>query len=889
MIEISHAQARRLVSAQIDDLKLPEEQWAALYAHLENCPECMAYRDSLRQRERELRRELRDRWLTVDGPIPATGEIIMAARGANLAWRSAWRKAGMVVLGLVLLLMAWMGWQSQSGGQQQTAVIVVVTATPIPTPTATPIPTYRGQIVYEAPGVGGAQDIYLLNSGVEPVNLTEDPANDNFPTWSPDGEWLAFLSHRAGREESDLTGKREIWVMHVSGTRLTQITDYPGVEWQGPLSWSPDGKMLALIGNRMLLERASGAQSTVLTIDPETGALLGETHVYLIPLDGSSGPVSLGETKGADLVTFAPGEERKVAFAGQEKWSGAPVVYYFNERRFLSIDTSSFDSYQRRVRALAWSLTGERLLYQADGPLENGVPVKNAASMLRAVDFRVGNSGNVTASSQFLSQNIPIGVVSAPGWTGIQGEYSFLMQSSDGCSNLILNSVGRQLRVFGEPINEMCVDGAPPITNWRTTNKSVVVKASRPGESVPGLYVLGFPGSEFTRERLIDLDPAAGSVQLRPQAPRVLTIDPAPARTPPQPPPADPPGEGYAEILFTTKSGDRTFIEAMRPDGTGRRLINQSVGYNGCPVWSPDRKQIAFYSDRDNEGAGAIKGYVMDASGWNVRQALTTSMRALYCPSWSPDGKWLLVPSQSSEVVVAPVDPNPKPEATGMLNFVPDFSFPTAFWMQDGRLMILDGSDGILGITALAGKIEERRSFYRVGNAREVFDTELFTFDGNMSEFAHDFSASGDSMVFSMRHWASASEGGDVLSPLSLSRLDGEPPLVLANLSSGSELMPAPHAIQWLPDGNVALVYKGYVDSQFKTAVYIFDMQSGEQRWLARLPDALIDAHWSADGRYVLLNTEAGLWALDIPAAQRGEAGPVWIADIGGDSFSWEE
>ncbi|HKE60720.1 MAG TPA: hypothetical protein VKB46_28630 [Pyrinomonadaceae bacterium] len=65
--------------------------------------------------------------------------------------------------------------------------------------------------------------------------LTDDAAQDIVPRWSPDGQWIAFLSDRGG--------KYEIWKMRPDGTGITQMTDEPGREVIAPV-WSPDSRQL---------------------------------------------------------------------------------------------------------------------------------------------------------------------------------------------------------------------------------------------------------------------------------------------------------------------------------------------------------------------------------------------------------------------------------------------------------------------------------------------------------------------------------------------------------------------------------------------------------------------------------------------------------------------
>jgi Tol biopolymer transport system component/imidazolonepropionase-like amidohydrolase len=86
-------------------------------------------------------------------------------------------------------------------------------------------------------------DLWLLPAGQQPVQLTNDPAVDIDPAWSPDSTRIAFASDRGG--------KMDLWVRDLRNDSLAQLTQERGAV-SGP-AWSPDGNHIAfLIDHRAL-------------------------------------------------------------------------------------------------------------------------------------------------------------------------------------------------------------------------------------------------------------------------------------------------------------------------------------------------------------------------------------------------------------------------------------------------------------------------------------------------------------------------------------------------------------------------------------------------------------------------------------------------------------
>ena len=87
----------------------------------------------------------------------------------------------------------------------------------------------EGKIAFDTDRDGN-YEIYVMDAdGSNQTNLTNNPAQDGYPSWSPDGSVIAFISDR--------DGNYEIHVMDADGSNLTNLTNNPASD--GSPSWLP--------------------------------------------------------------------------------------------------------------------------------------------------------------------------------------------------------------------------------------------------------------------------------------------------------------------------------------------------------------------------------------------------------------------------------------------------------------------------------------------------------------------------------------------------------------------------------------------------------------------------------------------------------------------------
>ncbi|MBN1889547.1 MAG: PD40 domain-containing protein [Thermoflexales bacterium] len=107
---------------------------------------------------------------------------------------------------------------------------------------ATPAPALDSlpQIVFSSTR-GGNADIYIVNAdGGGLTQLTADPAPDEYPAVSPDGQRIAFQSSRDGNDD--------IYLMNRDGSGQVRLTFNPAQD-RLP-SWSPDGQQIVFLSDR---------------------------------------------------------------------------------------------------------------------------------------------------------------------------------------------------------------------------------------------------------------------------------------------------------------------------------------------------------------------------------------------------------------------------------------------------------------------------------------------------------------------------------------------------------------------------------------------------------------------------------------------------------------
>lgn len=128
----------------------------------------------------------------------------------------------------------------------------------------------------------GNEEIYRMDSdGSNVLRLTNHPAVDSEPAWSPDGTQIAFRSRR--------DGSSDIFIMDPAGNRITNLLNDPRNSLDDEFNprWNPAGDQLAIYTDR------------------PPGPLCGVHALAVMPLNGGTAGIRLSGDS-SESFTWTP-------------------------------------------------------------------------------------------------------------------------------------------------------------------------------------------------------------------------------------------------------------------------------------------------------------------------------------------------------------------------------------------------------------------------------------------------------------------------------------------------------------------------------------------------------------------------------------------------------
>ena len=495
----------------------------------------------------------------------------------------------------------------------------------------------------------GNHDIWVVQVGSgDPVNLTKDsPANDRRPSWSPNGSEIAFFSDR-DREWA-------VYVMSALGGNPRKVLALPSalsISWSAP-QWSKDGTRLFV-----LVDEAQGS----VVIDLRLDTL--ETARIALPVHESSFRWDL---------SLRPDGRR---FAYLEAGGGNPEL-----TRLWTIAASGNDAVPltdglTNVWSPTWSGDGRALFY-----------VSNRGGSMDLWQQAVTEDGRPTGD--------PLAVTSGLGISSAT--------FSPDRTKLAYSRGGRVSNVWRVPL--LADRPATWADALRVTSERAYIEFV--DVSPDGQY-LAVSSDRRGNQDLWVLPATGGSMT-------PLTTDPTPEWNPRWSP------DG-SEIAFTSYRHGNRDIWVMPSRGGPARPLTLRATQDLFPSWSPVASEIAFHSQ-----GGESTIWIVPATGGEPRR-----VGPGIAVDWSPDGERLTFVRQGKLFVVPKVGGEPVSLATGAHQ--PN----TARVSRDGRsiyysvvggpaehhdlwrLSIADG--GISRLTKLAGQ-RGRLGYYFAADASSLFFT----------------------------------------------------------------------------------------------------------------------------------------------------------------------
>ncbi|MDX1389773.1 MAG: hypothetical protein R3344_11325, partial [Acidobacteriota bacterium] len=430
-----------------------------------------------------------------------------------------------------------------------------------------------------------------------PKQITRDAGVEDFPTWSPDGDLLAYAS------------SGDIWVAHVGGGPPVNRTGEHG-GWDRFPTWSPDGRLIAFVSERgggslLVMPVLAGPPNRVAAVSnvrPQWSPD-GNELAYLIDVVENEHPV-------IEIVSLNAATTRRIeltdAPAVAEPEGGHDLSWSPDGRFFVFMDGAH--NYQATGLWMV-RVSDAEVFRLTDGLTRDHSPswspdahvvyyVSNRGGSQDLWQQRLRSDGRPRGEPERMTAGLGIreAVISRDG--------TRLAYSKGG----LVSNVWRVPILLGRPATWA---DAEQITSDETYIQFIDI--SPDGERLA-------VSSDRSGNSDIWILPARGGDMVQ------ITNDPTPDWAPSWSP------DGKQIAFYAFRSGNRDVWVVPSVGGRATQLTTHTAR-DWFPSWSPDGREIVFDSSRDG-GSGL---WVVPAEGGVPRQ-LTDDGNY---PDWSPDGQWI--------------------------------------------------------------------------------------------------------------------------------------------------------------------------------------------------------------------------------------------------------
>lgn len=455
---------------------------------------------------------------------------------------------------------------------------------------------------------GGNFEIFVkaLTPGAKELQLTSDGKHNSQPSWSPDGQYIAYYSRGIGG----------IWSIPSGGGQAKQLTEFGSSP-----AWSPDGTTIAFQSSSMT-DLGAGA---VNVMPPST--------LWLVPAGGGELKriTRLGEPYGGHgSPAWSPDGKRLAFTAGNysffSTWSTAidgsnlqqiaedsygagysadgKSAFFITEAKVMQVAVDPVTGLRSGnpatvegigglpafVRRLSFSADGKRLVYSKPARSESLAAVKMHPDTAQADGDPVLLFRN-TSNRTHMPAYSPDGkkIVFANG-----------LMNGTRCDLWQVNSDGSDpLQLTSDPASEL-------VPSWLPDSSEVAYISDRLGHGA--LWAINL--STRREHMLLDVKTDVAFGRLSP--------------------------DGKELAYNLTKDGVINIWSADLASGKPKQLtFDQEM--MGFPVWSPDSRSIAFQRLRGDDS----NVMVMSATGTDVTQ-LTFEKGQSWPHGWSADGDKVL-------------------------------------------------------------------------------------------------------------------------------------------------------------------------------------------------------------------------------------------------------